>query len=176
MNKIKYWLLIILKYRVDPEHRLTNGRPRCAMESDLTAFLVNSPCITVLNRSLSAASSSEMHLRKWRSVECFSAQLLGQKKSWEGTVKKFFQSNLWNIFRRYIKFCRYRHAKKVDKKEEFGNSVYKVAFTRGARDPPRIFGATYHFQLEEQVDVEEFLVFQPVFADICREYGLEGKS
>ena len=64
----------------------------------------------------------------------------------------------------------------MDKKEEFGNSVYKVAFTRGARDPPRIFGATYHFQLEEQVDVEEFLVFQPVFADICREYGLEGKS
>jgi hypothetical protein len=64
----------------------------------------------------------------------------------------------------------------VDKKEEFGNSVYKVAFTRGARDPPRIFGATYHFQLEEQVDVEEFLVFQPVFADICREYGLEGNS
>jgi len=81
----------------------------------------------------------------------------------------FFGTTPWSeeIMRRY------RHAKKVDKKEEFGNSVYKVAFTRGARDPPRIFGATYHFQLEEQVDVEEFLVFQPVFADICKEYGLE---
>ena len=94
-------------------------------------------------------------------------RLLGQKRSCEGNscaILDFFE----------IRF-RYRHAKKVDRKEEFGNSVYKVAFARGARDPPPIFGATYHFQLEEQVNVEEFLVFQPVFEDICKEYGLECK-
>ncbi len=65
MNKIyKKKILIIEKYRVNLEHRLTNGLPRCAMESNLTVFPANSRCTTASNLSLSAVNSSKMLLRE----------------------------------------------------------------------------------------------------------------
>ena len=67
---------------------------------------------------------------------------------------------------------RYREAKKKGS-SEFGNSIYSITFPDACPDPPAIFNATYHFKLEEQVNIEEFLVYFPVLKDICEQNGLK---
>jgi len=66
---------------------------------------------------------------------------------------------------------RYRLAKKKNS-NEFGNAIYKIRFEEMAEEIPT-FGAKYHFKLEEQVDIAEFLVYFPVLEMICKEQGLK---
>jgi len=67
---------------------------------------------------------------------------------------------------------RKREAEKK-KKNSFGNAVYSIRFDEESEDPPSCFGAKYHFQLEEQVDVAEFLVNFDVLEYICKMEGLK---
>ncbi|XP_054169217.1 mRNA cap guanine-N7 methyltransferase-like, partial [Oppia nitens] len=58
----------------------------------------------------------------------------------------------------------------------FGNSVYSIKFEDSYNDSNvkiPTFGAKYDFHLEGVVDCPEFLVYFPIFIDICREYGLK---
>ena len=71
-------------------------------------------------------------------------------------------------------FSRKREAEKK-KKNSFGNAVYSIRFDEDSADPPACFGAKYHFQLEEQVDVAEFLVNFDVLEYICKMEGLKCK-
>lgn len=82
----------------------------------------------------------------------------------------FFGTTCWSeeLIRRY------REAKRKGK-HSFGNSIYSITFPESTPDPPAIFNATYHFQLEEQVNIEEFLVYFPVLKDICEQNGLKCK-
>ena len=69
---------------------------------------------------------------------------------------------------------RWREVKRKGK-DQFGNAIYSITFPEGSPDPPGIFNATYHFKLEEQVDIAEFLVYFPVLKDICEQNGLKCK-
>ena len=58
----------------------------------------------------------------------------------------------------------------------FGNRVYSITFDETYTDPNfkiPIFGAKYDFHLEGVVDCPEFLVYFPVFEEICLKYGLK---
>ncbi|CAG2100111.1 unnamed protein product, partial [Medioppia subpectinata] len=58
----------------------------------------------------------------------------------------------------------------------FGNSVYSIKFDDKFNDTNYkipIFGAKYDFHLDGVVDCPEFLVYFPVFEDICKEYDLK---
>ena len=58
----------------------------------------------------------------------------------------------------------------------FGNSIYSIKFDDKFLDPNYkipIFGAKYDFHLEGVVDCPEFLVYFPVFEEICLKYGLK---
>ena len=81
----------------------------------------------------------------------------------------FFGTTIWSeeLIRRL------REAKK-NGKTEFGNEIFSIKFPREHQDPPPVFNATYHYQLEEQVNIEEFLVYFPVLEEICKENGLKG--
>ena len=70
-----------------------------------------------------------------------------------------------------ISILRYRLAKKKNS-NEFGNAIYKIRFDEMTEEIPT-FGAKYHFKLEEQVDIAEFLVYFPVLEMICKEQGLK---
>lgn len=80
----------------------------------------------------------------------------------------FFGTTIWSeeLIRRL------REAKK-NGKTEFGNEIFSIKFPREHQDPPPVFNATYHYQLEEQVNIEEFLVYFPVLEEICKENGLK---
>lgn len=67
---------------------------------------------------------------------------------------------------------RYTLAQKKGERQ-FGNAIYKISFDEDRNFQPPIFNAKYHFQLEEQVDIEEFLVYFPVLEDICKKEGLK---
>ncbi len=58
----------------------------------------------------------------------------------------------------------------------FGNDVYSVKFDQQFVDQNYkipLFGAKYDFHLEGVVDCPEFLVYFPVFEEICNKYGLK---
>ncbi|CAG2158366.1 unnamed protein product, partial [Oppiella nova] len=58
----------------------------------------------------------------------------------------------------------------------FGNSVYNIKFDDKYIDSNYkipIFGAQYDFHLEGVVDCPEFLVYFPVFEEICKEFDLK---
>lgn len=59
----------------------------------------------------------------------------------------------------------------------YGNDVYSITFPKTydelISDGVPIFGAKYNFHLTEVVDCPEFLVFFPVFEEICRSFGLQ---
>ena len=67
---------------------------------------------------------------------------------------------------------RKREAEKK-KKNSFGNAVYSIRFDDDCEDPAPCFGGKYHFQLEEQVDVAEFIVNFNVLKYICEQEGLK---
>merc|ERR1712168_171634 len=67
---------------------------------------------------------------------------------------------------------RWREVKRKGK-NQFGNAIYSITFPESSPDPPGIFNATYHFKLEEQVDIAEFLVYFPVLKDNCEQNGLK---
>ena len=67
---------------------------------------------------------------------------------------------------------RFREAK-AHGYSKFGNDIFSVKFPAHYQDPPSIFNAVYNYQLEEQVNIEEFLVYFPVLEDICRQHGLK---
>ena len=84
----------------------------------------------------------------------------------------FFKLNDFSQLRFFL--FRKREAEKK-KKNSFGNAVYSIRFDEDSEDPPSCFGAKYHFQLEEQVDVAEFLVSFDVLEYICKMEGLKCK-
>ena len=77
----------------------------------------------------------------------------------------------------FFLFCFYFRKREAEKKKKnsFGNAVYSIRFDEESEDPPSCFGAKYHFQLEEQVDVAEFLVNFDVLEYICKMEGLKCK-
>lgn len=54
--------------------------------------------------------------------------------------------------------------------ETFGNDIYRVTFN--SKDPAPLFGAKYHFYLQEHVDCPEFLVFFPVLMEMAEKLGM----
>ncbi|XP_077416827.1 mRNA cap guanine-N(7) methyltransferase [Vanacampus margaritifer] len=52
----------------------------------------------------------------------------------------------------------------------FGNDVFRVTFQ--ARGDYPLFGCQYHFNLEQVVDVPEFLVYFPLFEHMASRYGM----
>ncbi|XP_057687913.1 mRNA cap guanine-N7 methyltransferase [Corythoichthys intestinalis] len=52
----------------------------------------------------------------------------------------------------------------------FGNDVFRVSFRERGRYP--LFGCQYHFNLEQVVDVPEFLVYFPLFEHMAKNYGM----
>ncbi|GAU93629.1 hypothetical protein RvY_05540-2 [Ramazzottius varieornatus] len=54
--------------------------------------------------------------------------------------------------------------------ETFGNDIYRVKFN--SKDPAPLFGAKYHFYLQEHVDCPEFLVFFPVLMKMAEKLGM----
>ncbi|XP_061674154.1 mRNA cap guanine-N7 methyltransferase [Syngnathoides biaculeatus] len=52
----------------------------------------------------------------------------------------------------------------------FGNDVFQVSFQ--ARGDYPLFGCQYHFNLDQVVDVPEFLVYFPLFEHMASRYGM----
>jgi len=80
----------------------------------------------------------------------------------------FFGTTIWSeeVVRRFREAKAHGYSK-------FGNDIFSVKFPAHYQDPPSIFNAVYNYQLEEQVNIEEFLVYFPVLEDICRQHGLK---
>lgn len=59
----------------------------------------------------------------------------------------------------------------------YGNDVYSITFPKPyeefVKDGVPLFGAKYDFHLDEVVDCPEFLVYFPVFVEICRSFGMK---
>ncbi|XP_017486425.1 PREDICTED: mRNA cap guanine-N7 methyltransferase-like [Rhagoletis zephyria] len=59
----------------------------------------------------------------------------------------------------------------------YGNDVYSISFPKPYEELVKegipLFGAKYDFHLDEVVDCPEFLVYFPVFVEICRSFGLQ---
>ncbi|XP_065327449.1 mRNA cap guanine-N7 methyltransferase [Pelmatolapia mariae] len=53
----------------------------------------------------------------------------------------------------------------------FGNEVFKVTFQSKGSYP--LFGCQYHFNLEEVVNVPEFLVYFPLFEHMAKQYNMQ---
>ena len=60
---------------------------------------------------------------------------------------------------------------------EFKNDVYSIRFEKTydemISEGVPLFGCKYDFSLDDVVNCPEFLVYFPVFEDICRSYGLK---
>ncbi|GAB0087257.1 mRNA cap guanine-N7 methyltransferase [Sergentomyia squamirostris] len=61
---------------------------------------------------------------------------------------------------------------KLSDSHTFGNDVYSITFQCDTENPP-LFGAKYHFHLEDVVDCPEFLVYFPMLVKLARKFGLE---
>ncbi|KAM7541800.1 hypothetical protein Aperf_G00000008256 [Anoplocephala perfoliata] len=69
-----------------------------------------------------------------------------------------------------------KRLKRSDDKRSFGNSVYKITFEESFTDsdqPPALFGARYHFHLDNVVNCPEYLVYPPLLISMAKEVGLE---
>lgn len=69
-----------------------------------------------------------------------------------------------------------KRLKRSEDKRSFGNSVYKITFDHPFTDsdqPPALFGARYHFQLDNVVNCPEYLVYPPLLISMAKEIGLE---
>ena len=58
------------------------------------------------------------------------------------------------------------------KSKSFGNDVYQIEFQCDPDYPP-LFGAKYHFKLDNVVDCPEFIVHFPTLVKLAMKYGLE---
>ncbi|KAM3186923.1 hypothetical protein ACTXT7_003328 [Hymenolepis weldensis] len=69
-----------------------------------------------------------------------------------------------------------RRLQQSEDKRSFGNSVYKITFDEpftDANQPPALFGARYHFHLEDVVDCPEYLVYPPLLVAMAKEVSLQ---
>ena len=69
-----------------------------------------------------------------------------------------------------------KRLKRSENKRSFGNSLYTITFDKpymSQSHKPALFGARYHFQLEDVVDCPEYLVYPPLLVDMAKEEGLE---
>ena len=69
-------------------------------------------------------------------------------------------------------------AENTDKNGEsisFGNAFYKIKLDENSFDleHPPLFGCKYHFNLDDLIDVPEFMVNRALLVQICKEHNLE---